>query len=113
MNTINDAVFSIGGQYVSTCDSDGIVKIWDIRMVQELLTVDTGNAIAHCLAFDRATKVLAVGCSNAEIKMINVEKGEITNQLKAHDDAVNAIYINHDNQSMFTASNDGTVRIWK
>lgn len=45
--------------------------------------------------------------------MINVEKGEITNQLKAHDDAVNAIYINHDNQSMFTASNDGTVRIWK
>ena len=41
-------------------------------MVQELLTVDTGNAIAHCVAFDRATKVLAVGCSNAEIKMINV-----------------------------------------
>jgi WD40 repeat protein len=33
LNTINDAVFSIGGQYVSTCDSDGIVKIWDIRMV--------------------------------------------------------------------------------
>ena len=51
MNTINDAVFSIGGQYVSTCDSDGIVKICDIRMVQELLTVDTGNAIAHCVAF--------------------------------------------------------------
>jgi len=48
-------------------------------MVQELLTVDTGNAIAHCVAFDRATKVLAVGCSNAEIKMINIEKGEITN----------------------------------
>jgi hypothetical protein len=39
-------------------------------MVQELLTIDTGNAIAHCVAFDRATKVLAVGCSNAEIKAI-------------------------------------------
>lgn len=33
LNTINDAAFSIGGQYVSTCDSDGIVKVWDIRMV--------------------------------------------------------------------------------
>jgi len=43
---VNDANFSIGGQYVSTCDSDGIVKLWDIRMVQELLSIDTGDAIA-------------------------------------------------------------------
>ena len=68
LNTINDAVFSIGGQYVSTCDSDGIVKLWDIRMVQELFSVDTGNAIAHCMAFDKSMKCLAVGCSDSDIK---------------------------------------------
>lgn len=89
LNTVNDAVFSIGGQYVSTCDSDGIVKLWDIRMVQELLSVDTGDAIAHCLAFDKDTKTVAVGCSDAMIKMINIEKGEITSQLKGHEDSVN------------------------
>ena len=97
LNTINDAVFSIGGQYVSTCDSDGIVKVWDIRMVQELMTVDVGDTIAHCLAFDKKTKTLAVGCSDAEIKIINIEKQEITNTLKGHDDAVNALYVYHDN----------------
>lgn len=113
LNTINDAVFSIGGQYVSTCDSDGIVKIWDIRMVQELLTVDTGDAIAHCLCFDKSTKSLAVGCSDSFIKMINIEKGEITNILKGHDDAVNALYINQDNTAMYSTGNDGTVRVWK
>ena len=113
LNTINDAVFSIGGQYVSTCDSDGIVKIWDIRMVQELLTVDVGDTIAHCLAFDKKTKMLAVGCSDAEIRMINMDKQQITNQLKGHEDAVNSIYVNHDNHYLYSAANDGTIRTWK
>ena len=81
LNTINDAVFSIGGHYISTCDSDGIVKIWDIRMVQELASVDTGDAIAHCLSFDKATHSLAVGCSDKMIKIINIEKGEISSQI--------------------------------
>ena len=82
-------------------------------MVQELFTVDVGDTIAHCVAFDKKTKSLAVGCSDGEVRMVNLEKQQISNQIKAHDDAINAIYINHDNQFMYTASNDGTVRSWK
>ena len=63
-------------------------------MVQELLSIDTGDAIAHALAFDKSTKFLAVGSSDAEIKMINIEKGEITSTLKGHTDAVTSLYIN-------------------
>ena len=98
---------------MSTCDSDGIVKLWDIRMVQELMSVDTGDAIAHCLGFDKCTKTIAVGCSDALIKTINIEKGEITGQLKGHDDAVNSLYINHDNSHMYSCGNDGKICIWK
>ena len=79
---------------MSTCDSDGIVKVWDIRMVQELLTVDSGDAIAHALCFDKSTKSIAVGCSDAEIKMINIEKAEVTQHLKGHTDAVTSLYVN-------------------
>ena len=82
-------------------------------MVQELLSIDTGDAIAHSLAFDKSTKSLAVGCSDAEIKMINIEKGEITNVCKGHTDAVTSIYINHDNSAMYSCGNDGTIRMWK
>ena len=74
MNTVNDVTFSSDGRYMSSCDSDGIVKVWDIRMVQELLTVDCGDTISHCLTFDKNTKSLAVGCSDGEIKIINIEK---------------------------------------
>lgn len=113
LNTINDAAFSINGKYVSTCDSDGIVKVWDISKVQELMTIDTGDAIAHSLCFDKSSKYIAVGCSDAEIKMINLEKGEITSVLKGHEDAVNCVYINQDNSSLYSASNDGSIRIWR
>lgn len=106
-------MFSIGGQYVATCDSDGIVKLWDIRMVQETFTLDTGDHICHSLAFDKATKSLAVGCSDNSIKFINIEKADITSNLKGHDGAVNAIYINHDNSALYSTGNDGTIRVWK
>jgi len=77
LNAINDTVFSIGGQYIASCDSDGILKVWDIRMVQEICQVDTGDAIALSVAFDKNSKTVAVGCSDAEIKIVNIEKCEI------------------------------------
>ena len=43
-------------------------------MVQELFTVDVGDTIAHCVAFDKKTKSLAVGCSDGEVRMVNLEK---------------------------------------
>jgi len=46
------------------------------------------------VAFDKNTKLVAVGCSDAEIKMINIEKGEIVGVLKSHEDAVNGVVIN-------------------
>ena len=63
-------------------------------MVQELLSIDTGDAIAHCLAFDKDTKSICVGSSDSQIKIINIEKGEIVSTLKGHDDSVNSLYIN-------------------
>jgi len=56
---------------------------------------------------------LAVGCSDAAIKFINIEKEDITSTLKGHDDAVNSIYINHDNTAIYSTGNDGTIRVWK
>lgn len=94
LNSVNDAQFSIGGQYISSCDSDGIMKVWDIRMVQEVLSIDTGENIAHSVAFDKNAKVVAVGCSDGEIRMVNVEKGEVAAELKAHSHSVNGVLFN-------------------
>lgn len=33
LNAIKDAQFSVGGHYIASSDSDGVLKAWDIRMV--------------------------------------------------------------------------------
>ena len=47
------------------------------------------------------------------IKMINIEKGEITAQLKGHEDSVNQLFINQDNSAMYSCGNDGKICVWK
>jgi sperm-associated antigen 16 protein len=117
LNAIKDAVFSVGGHFIASCDSDGILKAWDIRMVQELMQVDTGDSIALSVAFDRNAKYIAVGCSDAEIRIVNMQsgdkRGEIVATAKGHEDAVNGVCYNQDNNSLFSVSSDGTIRTWK
>ncbi len=85
-------------------------------MVQEIMQVDTGDAIALSVAFDRNSRYIAVGSSDADIRMIQMQgdkQGEIVSVLKGHDDAVNTVTFNHDNNALYSASTDGTIRVWK
>lgn len=82
-------------------------------MVQEVLQLDTGDSIAHSVSFDKTNNIVAVGCADASIKLINVEKGEVVNTIKGHDDSVNSVIINQDNSTLYSASSDGTIRVWK
>lgn len=113
LNCINDAVFSIGGQFIATCDSDGILKTWDIRMVQEVSNTDIGDVIAHCCAFDKTGKYITVGCSDGELKVFSVDKGEVVSQIKAHEGGVSSIHVNQENNSIFTTGGEGKIRVWK
>ena len=35
-NAVNSVNFNLRGEVIASTDSDGIVKIWDVRMVKEL-----------------------------------------------------------------------------
>jgi WD40 repeat protein len=85
-------------------------------MVQELMQVDLGDTIALSVSFDRNARYIAVGCSDADIRIVQMggeKKGEIVSTLKGHDDSVNGVTFNHDNNALYSVSSDGTIRIWK
>lgn len=81
------------------------------------MQVDLGDAIALSVAFDKNAKHIAVGCSDADIRIVSMssddKKGEIVSTLKGHEDAVNGVVFNHENNALFSASSDGTIRVWK
>ena len=76
-------------------------------MVQEVLSIDTGENIAHSCAFDKNAKAVAVGCSDGTVKMIDIEKGDMGAELKAHSHSVNGVLFNQDNNVMYSVGGDG------
>ena len=70
-------MFNLKGDTVASCDADGIVKLWDVRVVSEFLQIDTGRHPANASNFDRSGKVLAIAClgrSSGEKNELHVDR---------------------------------------
>jgi WD40 repeat protein len=42
-NAVNGVAFSLTGDTIASCDADGIVKLWDVRVVSEKASLDCGD----------------------------------------------------------------------
>ena len=63
-------------------DADGIVKLWDTRMVAEIATLSTEGVTANKCSFDRSGAILAVACDDKSIKMFSTDSGELLTDLQ-------------------------------
>jgi WD40 repeat protein len=66
---MNDLSFNLAGDKLASCDSDGIVKVWDVRMVKEKNHYDSGDFSVNSVDFDRSGTILET--ANTEIKIYN------------------------------------------
>lgn len=95
-------------------DSDGITKIWDIRMVKEVCQFDSGLNSANCALFDRSGTSVYVASEDSTIKVFNVNTGEKEGELKGHEDAV--LDLTWDNSAdgyLISAGSDCSFRLWQ
>merc|ERR1712018_197933 len=98
------ACFNMKGDTIVSCDSDGIVKLWDVRVVSEYLQIDTGQHPANAAAFDRSGKVLAIASGDASIKTFNVEDRSFIANLEGHDDSVQDVAFEPTNNKYLMSS---------
>lgn len=63
--------------------------------------------------FDKTGKTVVIGSSDGLMKTIDIEKAEIIGTMKGHDDSVNEVIVNQDNNFVYSISSDGTLKQWK
>ena len=99
------------GDTVASCDAYGVVKLWDVRTVACMATVDLGPHPANRLDFDPSGTVLGVASNDGTVKMIEVATA-LASELTAHEDAVQSVLFDRLGEFLGSGGSDGTVRIW-
>lgn len=54
---------------VASCDADGVVKLWDARMVAEMGTMEAGQHPLNSVCLDRSATRLAAASNDGTIKV--------------------------------------------
>jgi WD40 repeat protein len=101
------------GDVIVSGDADGVVKIWDIRMVAELGTIDVGQYPINKVAIDRSgTKVLAAS-DDGNVKVLDAKKFSVVGgDLLGHDGPVQSVCIAANDSFFISGSSDCTFKIW-
>lgn len=72
---MNGCKFSTKGDKLASCDSNGIVKVWDLKTGSEQLSFDCDRSSANCLGIDRSGTIIGVGCDDGLIRLFNSNTG--------------------------------------
>ncbi|EER14884.1 WD repeat pf20, putative, partial [Perkinsus marinus ATCC 50983] len=75
------------GMYLASADADGVVKVWDLRMVAEVLQIDTGNMPANEADWDISGTVIAVASMDSSVKLFDVWEKKFLRTLEGHEDS--------------------------
>lgn len=113
-NSVNSVSFNLVGDQIASCDSDGMARVWDVRMVKEIVSFDTGLASANNALFDKSCTYLFVASEDTSVKCFNLQTKEKESELKGHEDAVLDLCFDNGKEGMLiTASSDCSFRLWQ
>ena len=71
---------------LASCSDDKTIKIWDIESgaCQSTLRVDAGTFGVQSVSFSPKGDVIAAGCSNGKIYLVDALAGEVKSTLTGH-----------------------------
>lgn len=136
-NAVNDVCFNLQGDTLVSCDSDGYVKVFDIRMVVERASAYVGgggsggnkaSAAANAVSLDRSGACIAVACEDGAVRILDASAlvsgvtaptvgGPPLNlksllSLRGHEDAAQAVSFDPTSSYLVSGGSDATIRCW-
>ena len=95
---VNCVVFSPNGKVIASCSGEGYmrdnsVRLWDASTGEPIgspLTVDSGEYGVLSVSFSPKDNVIAAGCYNGKIHLVDAVAGEVKSTLTGHNGYVPA-----------------------
>ncbi len=112
---ITDAITvaeSPDGSLIATGDTEGVVRLWDVRDGRELAVLRGHGQIVYSLDFSPDGQRLASASRDGTVRLWDVERGQELLVLQGHEDYVHSVSFSPDGTRLVTSSGDGTVRLW-
>merc|ERR1711934_1170090 len=113
MNACNSVAFNNTGDCVMSSDADGVVKLWDVRMVHERMHIETGEHGINQAIFDPSGETIACASDDGTIRCYNVcgEEPAALGVLRGHTDSIQALCFDNDGSFLLSAGSDATFRM--
>ncbi|KAF6019587.1 hypothetical protein EB796_022113 [Bugula neritina] len=117
INTDHGAVRSVrfnhDGNYMLTCGSDKTLKLWNPTrqlLIKSYKNIH-GSEILDVVASHDNSKFATAGLDR-KVFLTDVSTGKVLRKIRAHDDKVNTVKFNSESTLLFSASVDGTCKVW-
>jgi WD40 repeat protein len=103
--------FSPDGKSLASGSQDRTARLWNLADRRELWFTNHTSGVGS-LAFSPDGRTLAMSGAGQVIRLMDVQTGSQTAELRGHLKGVSSLAFTTNGQSLLSASDDGTIRVW-
>lgn len=111
-NCINSLCFSPDGNKLVSGSSDGLVKIWDMQTLKEIMVIEPKSGYVFSTSFSHSGEKIIVGTKYNKIIIYNVKHGHELKRLEGHRETITTAVFSKSDSMIASGSNDKTVKLW-
>jgi len=109
---ISAAAFGDGGRLLAAGSKRGLVKVWDIMALDEVVALAGHNGEVQSLRFHPNGRILASAGADGTVRLWDVRDGSELAVLTGHEGSVPSVCFTRDGSLLVSAGADGTIRLW-
>ena len=114
-SAVTALAFSPDGQMLASGSQDRTARVWNLADQRERFQFTNLNGRFNSLAFSPDGRTLAMGGAGGAgrtIQLVDVKTGNPKAELRGHFKDISSLNFTLDGQTLLSASDDGTIRVW-